>query len=280
MRALSVAFLALFFGLSALPLAARGLKIAEAKLFGVTTLIEPVDLSWPAYRDGKFQESFEASFDERLGFRTHAIRADNELNLRVFRQLGYDPHTGRVLGKDDYIYDRVYVDSFNRRDDVPIEAIEPRVKSMLALQRYMESRGKTLLVLITPSKAVLYPEYLPRRMIDREQQRGPSNYHKLLILLQRYGVHYFDAQGYLAALKGKVPFTLFPNSGIHWGDPAACEVSARVLERIGEQLQRRVPRLQCEPYRPSADLQRDDTDVLDVCNLWSPERLVRPGFYA
>lgn len=281
MRALSLAFLALFFGFAVLPFAVQALKLVPpGKLDGVTLDVPRVELDWSSYREGKFQESFEANFGAGLGLRTQAVRADNELNFRLFHALGHSPRHFAVLGKDGYLFERGYVDSFNRRDEVPIEEIEARVKSLLSLQQFMEARGKTLLVLITPNKAMLYSEYLPDSLIDSDRQRVTSSYEKLLSLLQRYGVHYFDAEGYLSSLKSTVPFTFFTNSGTHWGDPAACEVSARVLERIGEQLRRRVPRLQCAPYVETPALRLEDTDVLRICNLWSPERLMRPAFYS
>jgi hypothetical protein len=208
------------------------------------------------------------------------VRADNELNLRVFRQLGYSPRHFVVLGRDDYLYERGYVDSFNRRDEAPIEELEARVRRLVTLQRFLEARGKMLLVLITPSKAMLYPEYIPDGLIDTKRQRIPSSYDKLLTLLQREGIDYFDAEGYLASLKATLPFTLFTNSGIHWSDPAACEVTARVLERFTDKLRRPLPHLHCQPYAEAPSARGEDLDLLRVCNLWSPERLIRPAFYA
>ena len=185
-----------------------------------------------------------------------------------------------VLGKDDYVFDRVYVDSFNRRDEVSVAQIEGKVQRLLLLQQHMQARGAAFLFLITPSKAELYPEYLPDNLVDEERRRVPRNYDKLVPLLDRYGVQYFDAQRYLEDSKASVPFKWFQNSGIHWNDPAACEVTARVLERVTDQLKRPIAWLGCKPYQLAEQPRYEDLDVLRICNLWSPERLVTPAYYA
>ncbi|MFZ5891959.1 MAG: alginate O-acetyltransferase AlgX-related protein [Myxococcota bacterium] len=281
MRALRIAFLTFFFAFTLLPMTTDVLGLFPAQpLFGVVAPVSEVPLSWKAYWKGEFQPPFESTFDAGLEMRGHAVRLDNELNFRVFRQLGYNPHTSIVLGKDDYIFDRSYVDSFNRHDEIPAAQIEARVQRALLLQEHMQARGGTFLLLISPSKAELYPEYLPDNMIDGARQRVPRNYDKLKPLLDRYGIQYFDAFAYLSDLKGSVPFTWFQNSGIHWNDPAACEVTARVLEQLQAQLNRPISQLACKPYTISHRPRPEDSDVLRVCNLLLPDRLERPAYYA
>jgi hypothetical protein len=280
MRALSLAFLVTFFGFAVLPMTVRLLHLFPGTLDGVVADVTNVPFAWKAYFGGEFQQPFESSFDSEIGLRPQAVRVDNELNYRVFGQLGYDPHTSIVLGKDDYIFDRVYVDSFNRHDEVPATEIEARVQRMLLLQQHMLARGSAFLFLITPSKAELYPEYLPEDLVDKARQQVPRNYDKLKPLLDRYGIQYFDAHAFLAGSKSAVPFTWFQNTGIHWNDPAVCEVTANVLERLQEQLHRPLSQLGCKPYRVQQRPRIEDIDVLRVCNLLWPERLERPAYYA
>ncbi|MFZ5890917.1 MAG: alginate O-acetyltransferase AlgX-related protein [Myxococcota bacterium] len=281
MRAARIVFLILFFALSALPLADKFLGfIPPVALVGVTTAPPAVEANLKTYWKGEFQPAFEANFNEGLAIRGYFVRADNELNLRAFSALGLDPHASQIIGKDNYVFERGYVDAFNRHDEVPSSEMEPKVERLALLQRYLESRGATLLVVITPSKPLLYPEYLPKRYVFKERQNVPTNYEKFVPLLAKHGVHFVDGQALLTELKPKVPFTLFSSSSTHWNDPAACEVSSVAIATLGQQLGLELPRLRCAPYLPDEKHQQRDIDILQVCNLWFEERLYQTVYRA
>jgi hypothetical protein len=277
MRWPRILFLLAFFAFTALPLANAWLGVVPEKpLVGVSVEVPPVPLNPRTYRNGKFQEAFEQRFGAGLSLRGHFVRADNELNLRAFHQTGLDPHTSMVIGKDDYIFERGYVDAFNRHDEVPAAELEKKVERLALLQRYLESRGSTLLVVITPSKPLLYPEYLPPKYVISERQSVPTNYDKFVPLLEKHRVHFVDGEGYLSAHKATSPVPYFGNSSSHWNDPAACEVTAVVMAQLGAQLQTRMPQLRCAPYYTSMAQRKKDIDILQVCNLWSEDRLYQP----
>jgi hypothetical protein len=279
MLALRIAFLVLFFAFSLMSFVGNNFGLATvSNLIGFTPETPVVPLSWRTYLNGTFQSSYETRFDIELGFREQFVRADNEFNLRAFHQIGLNPRTSMVIGKNDFLFERDYLDAFNRHDEVPRSQLEAKVRRILLLQQYLESRGSTLLVVITPSKPLLYPEYLPERYIFKERQSVPTNYDKFAPLLAQYGVHFVDGQAFLQERKATVPFTFFGNTGTHWNDVAACEVSSVVIETIGQQLNRQLPSLRCKPYASSIRQRKRDIDILQLCNLWSEERLYQPVF--
>lgn len=279
MRALRIAFLALFFGFALLPFVnQRFVIIPDVVLLGVTDPPTEVPFSWGAYWSNRFQPSYEARYDAELSLRGRFVRADNELNLRAFHQVGLNPRTSLIIGKDDYLFERSYVDAFNRHDEVPSSAMEPKVERLALLQKYLESRGSMLLLVITPSKPLLYPEYLPPRYVFKERHSVPTNYEKFVPLLNKHGIYTVDGQAYLQERKPQVPFTFFGNSSTHWNEVGACEVTALAMDAIARQLKQPLPALRCHPHSASMRQRKRDIDILQLCNLWYEDRLYQPVY--
>jgi acetyltransferase AlgX (SGNH hydrolase-like protein) len=281
MRAFVIAFLVVFFALCALPLAARfGQFGPSSKLRGAVAPPAEVALSARSYFDGTFQKAFEENFNAALGFRAALVRSDNELNFRVFKEFIPSPGTAMILGKNRFVYERQYVDAHNRRNLVPASQLEREVQRLKLLQDYVKDRQSTLLVVISPNKASIYSEYLPRRFVYDERVALPDNYTVFVGLLRKYGVNLLDVQGSMAASKASSPLPFFSNSGAHWNDPSACSVASEIQEFIRRELQIPSLGLGCERYVMRDGPTGSDRDLSDLANLWFEEELFQPTPYA
>jgi hypothetical protein len=281
MRPLSIGFLVVFFALCALPLAARfGQFGPSAELRGAVTPPAEVAFGARSYFDGSFQKAFEEIFNAKLGFRAALIRSDNELNFRAFHEFAPSPGTSMILGKRRFIYERQYVDAYNRRDLAPAEVLEQKVRRLKLVQDYLVRRRSTLLVVISPNKAAVYPEYLPPRFVSEERVRLTDNYSVFVGLLQKYGVNFLDAQKELLDEKASRPYTLFANSGAHWNDPTACRVAGQIETFILQAQGGAELELQCDPVVMAGEPKGTDRDLADLANLWFEEELFQPTPYA
>lgn len=283
MRALSVCFLIVFFALCALPLAARFGKFGpNVELRGAVTPPPEVVFGARSYFDGSFQQAFEENFNAALGFRGALVRSDNELNFRVFQEFAPSPGTSMILGKKRFVYERQYVDAYNRRDSVAPALLEQKVQRLKLLQDYLGTRGSALLVVISPNKAAVYSEYLPQRFIAEERLRLTDNYTNFVRLLQKYGVNFLDTHGELLKAKATTPYALFANSGAHWSDPVACRVAAQIEDFVLQAQGSPQLELRCEPtvLDPQPRPRSSDRDLADLANLWFEEELFQPTPYA
>jgi alginate O-acetyltransferase complex protein AlgJ len=281
MRWHHLAFTACFFGALAFPLADAALHIVpQVKLKGAVRETARAKLTLASYLSGDYQQAFEGWFTAQLAVRGHLVRTDNELNLRAFRQFNPSTNTALILGEHGFIYERDYVDAFNRRDLVPASELEQKVTRLKLLQDYLEQRGSTLLVVISPSKALTYPEYLPPRYVDTRWPDLPTNYARFRPLLQNSGVHFIDAQEQFSSGKAASPFPFFANSGAHWNDPAACDITSQIAAFVKQQSKTAMLDLRCTPVTMRSAPVGKDRDLSDLANLMFEERLFRPTPYS
>ena len=267
--------------MAALPLVQSHWNFApEPRLYGAVTAPKHVALTTRSYLSGAFQEAFEQRFNARLGFRSQWVRSDNQLNLSAFKELTPSLHTALILGKNGFIYEREYVDSFNRRDLVSASLLEEKVVRLKLLQDHLAKQGSAVVLVISPSKPMLYPEYLPGRFVHDQRQTLPTNYDVFVPLLRKYGIHFIDSQHFLSEWKSSQPFTLFANTGAHWNDPAACNVTSQIVSLVETQLEEPLLALRCGRYVMHDAPRNPDRDLLRLANLWLPERLHQPTPYS
>ncbi len=280
MKRLALAFLCSFFVLVSLPeLLTRVHWLQPIRLRGAVPPTKEIPLRFESYASGAFQSAFEGRYGAEFAVRGHLVRTQNETNLRVFHQLDQHSNTPMLLGKNDFLYEGEYVDAYNRRDHVPLAELETKVRRLRLLQDHLERNGSTLLVVISPSKAHLYPEFLPAGMRDKRFPDVPTNYAAFIPLLEEHGVHFLDAQGYLEQQKRKVDYLLFANTGAHWNRAASCPVVDRIMRTLGKQLGREFSGVSCKPVRVRPEPEPGEHDLSTVANLWFESALFQPTPY-
>jgi hypothetical protein len=123
--------------------------------------------------NGSFQGDFEKYFNYKLRGRATMSRIYNQIIYSVFKSTDVN----RVLiGKDGYLFELGYPETYllepteNQKHD-----LYNKMVMLTSLQKTFEEMGKRLFVIITPSKASIYPEYLP------------NDYHKYAVLKNSNG---------------------------------------------------------------------------------------------
>ena len=192
--------------------------VRNASLAGVQIEQTTASFSWPAIVGGKYQQSFASQFDRGFAGRECLIRLTNEAYFRLFRT----PSTKSsviVLGHDDWVYESYYLREYCIERPLR-NRFEPFVLNLVRLQEACQHLGVAFAVIITPSKASIYPEQIPPAWQHRYDAR-PRAYDHLVKLFQENGVRYVDGHALTAQAKGQSEAPLFPKGGIHWGQDAA-----------------------------------------------------------
>jgi len=263
-------------------------RLPESFLYGVFKPIEEPALSLESWWDGRFQrqvqgtEQTEGWIDRRVGFRSAWIKTDGQINFSLFREIPTTANPQQIfLGKDNWLYEKDHIDNYLGLDAVPVGQFQQFAADLRSLQDELEQREITMLLVISPSKATHYPEYLPdwivreRHMLRRHDTDRKSNYEVLRPLLDQEGVHYVDAVQRFREEREKQrqarqEYRLFPRGGTHWSHYGASLVVAEMLERLKELTGKDLLQLRCEA--PSVDCQTTgtDNDLGDMLSIWTP----------
>ena len=287
MRAAQTLLIVAFSILIVLPgLQMRYRLIPEETLSGVGVPAKKPGLTRAGWWSGKFQSELETWFGEQIGFRGHAIRTDNQIGLSVFHEAFSKAADTPVLGRRMMIYEEHYLSAYDGVVLFRDRGLRKRARDLRRLQESLAERGIAFVLVIAPSKVSIYPEYLPKGVVQPDGLRPATAYERMLPMLRKEGVHVVDGHAVLEEEKGRSPHALFPPGGIHWNRYGAYLVVRRAFESLEQQLGRPLVGLGCRAVAEDDEpLHADqETDVADLMNAWhvghADWKFPRPDLYA
>lgn len=269
----------LFFLLSALPFSQTMWRyLPDVKAHGAEARVRYPRYSFQGFWNGTFQEQFERWLGTKIGFRGIFVRSDNQINLSVFHQFSSNSRFQVVLGKDRYLYGRGYVSTYMSPKLMTESQRVETVRRLKRVQKELHARNKGFLLLISPSKATLYEEYLPEES-RRRKKPVPSNYELMMPLLRQAKINVLDSVSMLRDLKSK-GVTAFSRGSTHWTFSSSCLVAAEVMRQFEAQTGEKYPPMPCAPLKQRGTPIAQDMDLATLSNLWFPETFGEPLSYA
>jgi hypothetical protein len=257
----------------------------DVALSGVRVEARKPPLTLTAWWQGELQLQAEAWFDDHIGFRGQAVRTDNQIGLSVFHEAFSRAVDTPVVGRRMMIYEDGYVRAYDGADPAGDRKLRKRALQLRRVQDGLARRGIAFVLVVAPSKAAIYPEYLPSGFVRPDSERPPTAYDRMLPMLRSRGVHVVDGHAILAEEKARSPHALFPPGGIHWNRYAAALVMGRAWQALGQQLGRPLVDLRCRGVsEDDAPSEKDqETDGADLLNAWhvghADWRFPRPDLY-
>lgn len=198
-------------------------------LAGFVASPRPISPSAAAWWRGDFQRGIDAWFANRIEPRGWTIRVTNQLYYTLFAR-SYMYRNAIVVARARYLYELSYLEAYcatapDEADLLPLVAQIREFRDLLLRHRHQA------LVMITPSKAVTMPEYLPVGLCDPPQppERLGANF---AALLRQAGVPVIDGAALTRAMKTQDPVPPFPRGGTHWSRLAGARVSVQVMAEI------------------------------------------------
>jgi alginate O-acetyltransferase complex protein AlgJ len=242
-------------------------KFKTLPLAGAMQKVEKPTLNIDGLESGEFQSKYEEWFGQNFGLREYFIKTNKQLFYSIFNQT--PPKDNVTVGKDNQLYGEGYINEylgFNPPMDKRI--LEEKIKKMKRLQDLLQQRGQAFLLLLTPSKAAIYPENLPDRLLSKKINI-PRNYDNIIPLLHKYGVQYIDGHSITDTQKKSSGYDMFPQGGTHWNYLAAyytAKASVEKLEKITGGNLVNFDLNKIEQGKPTGT----DRDLADLMNLWFP----------
>jgi hypothetical protein len=280
MRTLYKIFCILFVLMLSVPLLQTKFEFIKfKKLVGVTAPTELSRWNLSTWHSGDWQKNTSDWLDKNIGFRNTLVRTDNQLNYELFRELSASAQSPLVLGKNNYIFEKGYIDNLNNRDRVSTATLIEQVDQYIELERQLQARGITLVLLIAPTKPSIHRDLVPDRYILESRRGEPTNYERLAILLNERGVSYIDGHRLFIEWQKGSAHTMFATGGTHWGYVGLCRLNQVLIDTIVEKTSKNLTKIDCEPTIIERELYSANRDLLDLANLLDESDFITPTPY-
>ncbi len=231
---------------------------------------DPPRAKWSteSWLDGSFQKQYTKRRDSRLGLRSYFVKTYNQIHYSLFSRVVSRSGTNVVIGKEKWLYEKVYVEKLNKVAWDDGSLIKERAQKLRILQDQLEALGIAFVFVVAPSKAEVYPEYIPNKLKKEALAPGTAtDYSQAIEALQKNGVHFLDGPALFLEEKEEKGYQLFGSSGVHWNRYGAYlawrDLAPLVNERINVPLQ--VPPLLRVESRPSELV---EADLGGLLNIW------------
>lgn len=240
-------------------------------LHGIVNDAERPALTLDGWLSGHMQDDTEAWFDQYFGFRSYLIKSENQLNFSLFKDISTQAKTKIVLGKNNYLYEKGYIDNFNKRDTLDETKVEAEAKKIKKLQDKLEERDVKFLLVLSPTKTSVYPEFIPDKYIDQTKLDEKNNYEKIIPFLKEYGVNMIDAHEYFVSRKDSSPYTFFTRGGTHWNYYGSCLITREIEKNLEEAGIKNLANINCDPPTVDNTSFGTDRDLANLINVWSED---------
>lgn len=247
----------------------------DVELAGVEEQGKRASFSYKNLITGKFQRRFERWFKRRVFYWPYLVKSDNQLNYWFFRQLSANYNSTAILGKDDFLIERAYLNSANKLHVAKLSRLDKRAKELSVLQQALSENGISFLLLISANKPSLYPEYIPDRFLAPGIENRQNAYDLFLPLLNKYKINHLDGPALLRRYKQQGHYPLFAHSGTHWNDYGSCLITRHLIEKNSSLIGRTTRSFNCLPVVEKSIPSFPDRDLVRIANLWFPESTYR-----
>lgn len=255
----------IFVVLMFLPLIQQIFPVVKQKdLIGYSEKIPKPKISMETWFEGTFQSEMDKYTNENIGYRNFLIRNYNQIRYSLFNTTNAN---GAIIGKDNYLYILGYIENYLGLNYIGEDLIKNNVKHLSIVRDSLKAKGIDLVVLIAPGKGSFYPEYLPKQYVNLKPKK--TNFEVYNRELIKNNIHYLDFNSWILSLKGKTPYRLFPNTGVHWGQ-YACYLANDSITRYFEKLYSiRLPHLKIKNIRVTDTMFGKDDDVEKLMNIYT-----------
>ena len=179
---------------------------------------------------GGFGDAFERFFARKFGLRGFGIRLAHQLGWEVFGVLPVPGGTPIDVGADHWLFEHDYVRHNVRRYGMRKSEAKEFASRMVALRQRLATRGVPLVVCVSPSKAIVYPEYLLDAMKPTPEFAGNALARDILVAhLRQAGVAVIDSSALFLEWK-RDGVLLFPRNGTHWNAYGAQRIWDEIVD--------------------------------------------------
>ncbi|NLZ16294.1 MAG: hypothetical protein GX087_00960 [Desulfobulbaceae bacterium] len=189
-----------------------------------------------------FPDTYQTYLNQHFKLPPWYVQLNALIKVHIF---GYSPNNNITKGLDGFYFEGMgssrvekdIVETFDNIADymgqIPFSDEELRQWKITLEERsyWLKARGSEFVFVLAPTKAFVYPEYLPRQI---QEVRGRSRYQQLAEYLQQYAdIHFIDLLPPLLEAKEERAYPLlFYKTDFHWNFYGAFVAYQTMLERM------------------------------------------------
>lgn len=237
--------------------------LGNSKLVGVKIDRGPVPFTLERWFTAEWQRDTAQKFNGDFAARELYIRCMDELSYRFLRMSPIGS-ANILVGGHGSLFEGGYLHEYS------LPTFEHRTLAKMAsdvkrLQDECAQRGVVFLLLITPSKAAIYPEDIPL-VYRMARQPGERAYEVFTAMLKEQGVQFVDGHALTMDYKARSPLPAFPVGGVHWN--VACAATATNALLAGMKTRGMdVPQIDLSGIGVTQKHAFDDDDLVQLANL-------------
>ena len=244
-------------------------KTLDVPLKGYTDSTEKPVLSLSSLWSGQFQSDYTAWYQEN--FQPRGIFTKNYTTLRY--NLFHLDTNGRVVGKDHDIFEMAYINAelcINGASDFSQPEAQAKAQEYVAklelLQDKLAKFGKSLYIVMAPSKADFHRENIPDKYVIRSDPDAIPGQDYLAELLNTSDIPHLIC----AEQKDSLEYPPFYCSGIHWSRTFEQETLTKVLADLADTTGKAYPQIELGDVTAQDTPFWRDADVFHLTNVWNP----------
>lgn len=262
-RVLHILFTGIFIILGLpLLLAVFGQKDVVKPLKGVTLTPSIPPFTIQSWRNMTFQMGVSKYINQNFCFRPSLIRFYNQIEYSVFNHVS---NRNIVVGKDEYLFERWFIDAYNGTDFIGNKKIDKNINKLIAIDSVLKLNGVQFIVTLAPGKPSVYPEKIPYYLVKETTEQ--TNYKYYRKKLKDSGITVFDVNEWFIQLKPDFNRNLFTKGGTHWSYDAALIVLDSLMNVFDAQTGTRRNKLVIDSIVKTRVPRISDDDLLRITNL-------------
>ncbi|MFA6923222.1 MAG: hypothetical protein WC223_03120 [Bacteroidales bacterium] len=211
--------------------------------------------------DARYQLCKEKYLNEDFGFRKTAVRINNQIAFSLYK---IAKANGVIIGKNNYLYEKGYINAYYGEDFIGEEKIAEQTKRIKFLQDTLKKLNKDLILIFAAGKGSFYPEYIPDRVKSEKKQTNLECYLKYS---KELGINFIDFNSYFVANKNKSKYPLYPQYGIHWSSYGVCLAIDSIIKYIEQKRNIKMINFYWNDIELPDTCRDADYDIADGMNL-------------
>ena len=249
---------------------AVALGVSRLELVGTFPDVPRPDFTIQDWLNRRFQDSASKWFSRYFGARGLFVKLGNQINYSLFDTSYMNPISKIIIGKERQLYELAYINHYCKLiRPMPLDRAEARAKDIAEVQDRLRQYGIAFVLLISPSKAAIYPEYIPD-IFCRSPKSTKREYENFVPLLDQYKINYVDGHTITLAAKTREQAPVFSQGGTHWNYLGAYYTVERLLTMIEALTDHSIGRLSLQRLDIDHTPREEDNDLADLLNLIFP----------
>ncbi|MBI9066751.1 MAG: hypothetical protein JEZ09_05620 [Salinivirgaceae bacterium] len=263
MKKLYTTILILFVIVISIPFLQMHTEIINLKpLKGAITKTKKPTFHFNNWLNIKYQDSVENYVKDHIGCYSLFIRIRNQISYSIFNEA---KARDVVIGINNYLFEKNYIDAYNGDDFIGEDSIKARVKRIVSIDNYLKSKNKTLIICFAAGKGSYYPDYFPDK--DKKKATDRTNYKQYVKALSKTNVNLLDLNRWFLQMKDTSKFILFPKYSIHWSYYGEFLVTDSLVRYVEHLRNEDLPNIELKSYEIWDKPKPTDQDIVEGMNL-------------